>query len=347
MTLPIGRWAAVLCALTATDVLPRPSLADEGAESFWIPGFYASLAAVPQTPGWTLATVYYHAAVKAGADVSFSRQAASGNITEKFTGNLAASLAGDADLGFAIPTYVFATPLLGGQASVGLAVPFGHESAFVDATLTGAPGAPGYTVSGSRADSVTGFGDIAPQGSLRWNAGVHNWMAYFSGSIPVGAYNPKRLANLSLAHVALDSGGGYTYFDATTGREFSAVLGFTYNFENPHTHYQSGVDMHLDLGASQFLTKQLQIGAAGYAYKQLTCDSGAGNRLGCFEARVFGLGPQIGYSFPLGTQKGYLNLRGYREFGAERRPEGWNLWLTFVISPAPPHGAPPRPISAN
>ena len=52
---------------------------------------------------------------------------------------------------------------------------------------------------------------------------------------------------------------------------------------------------------------------------------------------MFGVGPQIGYVIPLGdTHQGYLNLKGYKEFGAEHRPEGWNVWLTFVISPAAP-----------
>jgi len=32
--------------------------------------------------------------------------------------------------------------------------------------------------------------------------------------------------------------------------------------------------------------------------------------------------------------QGYLNLKGYKEFGAEHRAEGWNAWLTFAISPA-------------
>ena len=34
------------------------ALADEGGVSFWIPGFFGSLAATPQQPGWSLATVY-------------------------------------------------------------------------------------------------------------------------------------------------------------------------------------------------------------------------------------------------------------------------------------------------
>jgi Putative MetA-pathway of phenol degradation len=72
------------------------------------------------------------------------------------------------------------------------------------------------------------------------------------------------------------------------------VLGFTYNFENPYTDYKNGIDMHFDWGASKFLAKDLHIGLVGYAYQQLTCDSGAGNRVGCFESRVFGIGPQLG-----------------------------------------------------
>jgi hypothetical protein len=83
------------------------------------------------------------------------------------------------------------------------------------------------------------------------------------------------------------------------------------------------------------------VGLVGYAYQQLTCDSGAGDRVGCFESRVFGIGPQLGYIFPIGTtHQGYLNVKGYKEFEAENRPEGWNVWLTLAISPA---AEPPPP----
>jgi hypothetical protein len=85
------------------------------------------------------------------------------------------------------------------------------------------------------------------------------------------------------------------------------------------------------------------LGVVGYAYKQLSCDSGAGDRVGCFESQVFGVGPQIGYVIPLGDLQGYVNLKGYGEFGAKNRPDGWNTWVTFVISPAAPTpSAPPR-----
>jgi hypothetical protein len=32
--------------------------------------------------------------------------------------------------------------------------------------------------------------------------------------------------------------------------------------------------------------------------------------------------------------QGYLNLKGYYEFGHENRPEGWNAWVTLAFSPA-------------
>ncbi|MET0669919.1 MAG: transporter [Xanthobacteraceae bacterium] len=158
-------------------------------------------------------------------------------------------------------------------------------------------------------------------------------MTYITGDIPVGAYEPQRLANLGIGHAAIDGGAGYTYFNPQTGHELSAVGGLTYNFKNPDTDYRNGVDFHLDMGASQFLSKQVMVGLVGYAYQQLTGDSGG--RVGDFKSRVFGVGPQVGFIFPLGTShQGYVNLKGYKEFGAEHRPEGWNAWLTFVISPA-------------
>jgi hypothetical protein len=341
-----GSWNAIAgCGLAAmfTALAPQMSLADEGGVSFWVPGFFGSLAATPQQPGFSFATIYYHTSVDAGADVAFARQVTRGRLTANFTGNLNVNLNADADLFMAAPSYVFATPVLGGQAAVALLVPFGRSKASVDATLTGnlGLGGPGFTISGSSSDSVTGFSDLVPQFSLRWNAGVHNFMTYVTGNLTVGRYDPNRLANLGIGHDAIDGGGGYTYFNPQTGHEFSAVLGFTYNFENEFTQYKNGVDMHLDMGASKFVTKQLQLGLVGYAYQQLSCDSGAGDRVGCFESRVFGIGPQIGYVVPINEHyQGYLNLKGYGEFGEEHRAAGWNVWVTFAISPA---AAPPPP----
>jgi hypothetical protein len=249
------------------------------------------------------------------------------------------------DLGFVIPTYVFATPVLGGQASVSMVAAYGVVGTSLAGTLSGVVTGPlGNSVPFSRSDSISdttwGFGDLVPQFALRWNAGVHNYMTYITGDIPVGAYQSNRLSNLGIGHGAIDGGGGYTYFNPATGHEFSGVLGFTYNTKNTSTQYTSGVDMHFDWGASQFLSKQVMVGLVGYVYKELGCDSGPGDRVGCFQSQVVGVGPQIGFLFPVGDMQGYLNFKAYGEFAAENRPSGWNAWVTFAISPPAP-GAPP------
>jgi hypothetical protein len=59
------------CSLaTLIMAAPQASLADEGGLSFWVPGFFGSLAATPQQPGFSLATIFYHAPPVGGADVA-------------------------------------------------------------------------------------------------------------------------------------------------------------------------------------------------------------------------------------------------------------------------------------
>jgi hypothetical protein len=161
-------------------------------------------------------------------------------------------------------------------------------------------------------------------------------MVYGAGDIPVGDYNPNRLANIGIGHGAIDFGAGYTYLNPATGTEFSGVGGVTYNFKNPDTQYQSGIDLHFDWGISQFLSKQVFVGFVGYAYQQITDDFGQPAVLGGFRSRVFGIGPQIGYIFKIGDNQAFLGLKGYGEFAADNRPSGWNTWLTFSISEAVP-----------
>jgi hypothetical protein len=236
---------------------------------------------------------------------------------------------------------VFATPFFGGQASLALLALYGVSDTALNATLATSP-IP-FTKSIGLAQTTSGVGDLIPQFAVRWNAGVNNYMAYVTGDIPVGRYSSSNLANVGLGHGALDGGVGYTYFDPKAGHEFSAVAGLTGNFENQSTNYTSGVDFHLDWAAAQFLSKQVFVGAVGYFYDQVTPDSGCAPILCPFESRVIGIGPQLGYIFPVGTMQGYFNVKGYGEFDNNARPDGWNLWLTFVLSPAAPtaQSAPP------
>jgi hypothetical protein len=203
----------------------------------------------------------------------------------------------------------------------------------VEATLSSPDG---NEISGAQSQSLTSYGGLFPQASLKWNDGVNNSMVYVTGDVPIGDYDPDRLANLGIGHGAIDAGYGYTYFDPEPGREASVVASTPYNFENPDTDYRNGIDGHLDVGVSQFLSERVQAGEVGYYYQQLTGDSGPGATLGPFKSRVAGVGPQLGYFFPAGRMQGYVNLKGYYEFAAENRPEGWNVWLTLAFTPPMP-----------
>jgi hypothetical protein len=325
-------------------LIPQTALADEGGVSFWLPGLYGSLAAVPQAaPGWSFYTFNYYDSVKAGAAVSAAREVEIGRFTPTVTANLTANLNARADLQWIQPNYVFANPVLGGQLMVSMGTLVGREEVNLAGTLTASVPPFTFMRSDSISSSVTGFGDVYPSATLRWHDGVNNFMIYGTGDIPVGAYDSTRLANLGIGHGAVDGGVGYTYLNPQAGHEFSAVAGFTYNLVNPSTNYQNGVDFHLDWGASKFLSKELFVGPVGYFYDQLSCDSGSGDRVGCFKSRVIGIGPQIGYLFPVGNMQGYLNLKAYGEFDQQNRPAGWNAWLTFSISPAAPPAATPPP----
>jgi hypothetical protein len=338
----VSGFKSLILIFVALVGVPTIAAADEGGVSFWLPGLFGSLAAVPQQPGWSLATVYWHDTVSGGGDVALAREFTLNRIPANLSlnANISASLSSNIDLALINPTYVFKTPVLGGQLAVGLMGIYGRQVTDLSASLSGTLSLlGGGTIPFSRfdniSDSVTGFGDLYPQVFLRWHQGVNNYMTYVTGDIPVGAYDPTRFSNIDIGHGAVDAGFGYTYFNQKAGQEFSGVLGFTYNMTNHSTQYQNGVDMHFDWGASQFLTKQFQVGLVGYIYDEVGCDSGSGDHVGCFESRVFGVGPQVGFIIPISTTtQGYLNLKAYREFDNANRPDGWNAWVTFVLSPA-------------
>src|SRR5436305_615448 len=43
----------VAISIAVVALTPEIAAADEGGVSFWIPGFFGSLAATPQQPGWS------------------------------------------------------------------------------------------------------------------------------------------------------------------------------------------------------------------------------------------------------------------------------------------------------
>ena len=312
---------AVLPVAVALGVM-APSLAavaDEGGASVWLPGQFASFAAVPGDPGFSLEASFYYRKASATAGRSFSR--GGGLLLGYDTTERYLSLT---------PGYTFADPVLNGQLWLGASFSVGRADAFAQGVLTG-PG--GSVFSAGNSDTATGIGDLAPMASLKWQIGSHNVMTYVMASVPIGAYDPNRLAGIGLGHWAIDGGLGYTYMPAS-GFEFSVTAGMTYNFINPSTRYQSGLDAHIDIGTSYSFSDNFYVGAAGYFFSQLTADTGGSPLLGDFRSRVAGVGPQVGWSLQLGGLATDFNIRGYKEFAAQNRPEGWNVYFTVSLSRA-------------
>ncbi len=276
----------ILCGvlvLAAAISFAGVSLADEDGVSFWLPGLFGSLAAAPQQPGWSFAAINYYDSISASGTIAAAREVRIGKLDPTVNVDPNVNIHANLDFVLLTPEYVFATPVFGGQLAVSMTGIVGTNDTNLDGMITA--GVRGFTATkpGSISQTTTGFGDLYPTASLRWNSGVSNYMVYATGDIPVGDYSSTQLANIGIGHGAVDGGVGYTYFDPKLGHEFSFVTGLTYNLTNPSTNYQNGIDWHLDWGASQFLSKQLFVGAVGYFYDELTPDHGSAPILGPIE----------------------------------------------------------------
>jgi hypothetical protein len=328
-----NRWSrrtiAAAAVLGAVALTPGAVRADNGGIGFWLPGTMGSLSAVPGQPGMSYTFQYIHLDSVAGGGKALQNNA-----------SIVAGLRAKADVGVFLPTYTFATPVLGGQLTIGAATVPGNVGVDINATLTGPRG---NAISGAAFDNRVTWGDVYYIGTLKWNAGVDNFMTYVFGNIPSGTYDSTRLANLSPGFVSVDAGGGYTYLNPKTGQELSVVAGLSFNGTNTALDYRNGIDFHADWAASQFIGKSVHAGLVGYVYQQVTGDSGVGAQLGDNKGTAIGIGPQIGFFFPAWEgYTGYLNLRGYADVFTENRPASVTFMTTLSFAPAAPEHPKPQ-----
>src|SRR5258708_5354756 len=127
---------AVATFSTAAVSLPALSYADEGGVSFWAPGIYGSLAAVPMREGWSVSTVYYPLFVSATGGVAAQREFEIGRFSPTAKFDLNVKLKANANLVFIDPAYTFATPVFGGQLTLDMASIVGTNSVGLSGTLT-------------------------------------------------------------------------------------------------------------------------------------------------------------------------------------------------------------------
>src|SRR5262249_15715889 len=134
--------------------------------------------------------------------------------------------------------------------------------------------------------------------------------------------------------------------DQVTGHELSGAVGMTFNGTNPVTDYRTGTEFHAEFAAVQHFSKQLDAGLIGYAYDQVSGDSGSGAKPGPFKGRVAALGGTLGYAFMAGQTPIATRVKVYREFDVANRLEGTTAFFTVTI-PISSTTPPPPPASGR
>ena len=278
-----GFTAPYASALLALALMLSPwtsTRADEGGVPFWFSGQYASLAAVPATPGWSLPMqgYYYNGDASPISRFTAATASRSGSIR-------ACRCSSSADVRARHET---------ARRPVAVGVGFGY----------------GKNTTKPTSQCLR----AAPSSIERLRVGLHRPLP---GREPRMVERRPQLDDLphrrhpgrglqqqaALQHrhrSRRDRRGRRVHLPQPAERaEFSAVLGFTYNFENTSTNYKNGIDSHLDWAVSQFLSANWEVGVVGYVYYQLTGDSGTGAKLGAFKSKVASIGPEVGYAFTM------------------------------------------------
>jgi hypothetical protein len=205
--------------------------------------------------------------------------------------------------------------VLGGQLAVSVTAPYAYLK------LSGEISTPSRLVSGSVSGS--GIADTAMSARLGWALGPSFTHAVaITLWAPTGTYNKGFSSSLGHNRWAGDALWAFTYAPFGYHTEFSAAVGFGVNGPNDITHYRSGNEAHLELAVGQHLSPHWEVGLAGYAYRQVSGDSGTGALLGTMKGRVYGVGPAVNYGTRVGQHVVAFTARYYKEFGAEHHFEG-------------------------
>jgi len=280
---------------------PKTSLAAEGGSGEYLPGFFGFMAGyIPPESGLYLGNYAYYYNAEA------SRVSAGGKLAAGVETDVAIDVVG--------LTWVTPWKFAGANLGMGIAQGVGY----VDVDVNVAP------LGLDASADATGLSDtILTPAILGWHTGDLHVSTLLNVYAPTGEYDEDQAVNLSKNYWAVEPMINLTYLNTKTGTELSGAFGYTVNYENPTTDYDSGDVFHVDVALGQYLSKHLKIGALGYAWVQVTGDSGDGATLGDFKSEVYGVGPGIDYLAKFGnTTDVDFQLKWYHEFDSRNRLEG-------------------------
>jgi hypothetical protein len=206
--------------------------------------------------------------------------------------------------------YVPDRKLLGGNLGLSITVPAG----WVDYRAGVEVQAQGF----SREVSGWGMGDVIPRVQLGWQRGDFAHTVYLELIAPTGFWEPGFSPIVSLHRPAIDTGWAFTWTDKPTKLQVSGTAGFTFNFENPQTNYQSGNAFHWEWAVGIECIQGLVIGVVGYDYRQLNGDSGSGDPVGPFRGSVDAIGAGLSYTTVIDKRPVTFNLRYYHDYDFDK-----------------------------
>lgn len=161
-------------------------------------------------------------------------------------------------------------------------------------------------------------------------------------NLPVGSYDRTSIANFSRHYWNVEPIIALAYYKKHLRLDVKMM--YDINFKNTDAQingfnptgagYRSGNEFHADYAATYALSSKVQVGIAGYYYKQTTgdkVDSPAAQQvidaLRGFKGETFAGGP----SLRVGLGKVQLIGTWQHEFYADYRPQGDKVWIKAII----------------
>jgi len=319
----------IAAAVVLATLAPASALAVESGTGAYLLGTRGLAAGFVPGPGVYISDSIIYLESRTRQDISIG-------------GAIVADPSIEALVNLAAVTVVPDMPAFGGTAALSVVVPYAGVDMDFSGRFLGGP------QSATLHDSQDGFGDIAITPTIGWHNGYWNYSGAVTFFLPTGEYStavvkPRQgifdVLSISKNKFAVDPTLAVTWLNPNIGLEINGAVGVTVSAINAATDYQTAPELHVEAAIGQHFKSGLLVGAAGYAYHQLTNDSGSGAEafqaaVGAksLQATVFGAGPVLGYQAKLGDVG--LNLQGkyFHEFGVRRRLASDVYWLTAALS---------------
>jgi hypothetical protein len=296
--------------------------AEQSGAGHYISGMFSDFStSLPSAEGWSFLNF----------GLCYDNARAGGTRGLPFGGQIAANI--KVQEYAEIPAILYAPPfqILGGQPSVGVALPYVwlQVRALGDITTRLGDRSPGRT------DWASGFSDLVLLPcNLGWTNGDFRYGMAPLIFAPTGEYNQGELANVGLGYWTFTPMVTFSWLSSKIGTEFSIFTGVDFNTKNNTADYQSGDIWHVDATLAQHLPLAggfAGVGATAFYLKQFTGDSGGGATLGAFEVQSYGVGPTVSYARKLGTTQAVLDVQWLPQIHTENTTKGNFIWVKLGL----------------